>query len=407
MFLIVVVTVLVLGIAFFQVIQGLYSALIMAILSVLCAVVALSFYETVGQMLYPNLPAHADAISLVALFVLPLLGLRLLADRFLGRNVVMGVWVDRVAGGVIGLVAGIVMMGILTLAVQMLPLGASVFGYQPFDDTLQRTQRLKPFCPDELTLDLAQTIAAGSLGGGQTLADRHDNLLLELYCARNQVAQRRKIDERNTVHERAGRVDTVPGAISVEGVHPLRALPDIAIGKLNDPLMNPETEPNAIVVRVRVDPSAREAIDNWWRLPATHFRLVTRRTGPGGGIRSHYPVAYLTGRIFVRKRGRSDDEPPPAPKWILHPAKIDDRGRAEVGDLAVQRQFTKDGPKKLAIDWVYLIGPGEVPEAMVFRRVAECPITDRQRLSTPPDINESLERIPPREKTKKRGGRRR
>ena len=66
MLLIVVVAALVLGIAFYQVVRGLFSALIMAILSLLCAMLAFNFYEPFAQsLLYSRQPTTADAISLV------------------------------------------------------------------------------------------------------------------------------------------------------------------------------------------------------------------------------------------------------------------------------------------------------------------------------------------------------
>jgi len=84
MWLILVTLVLILAVALFQVIHGVYSAVIMAILTTVSALVAFGCYEWLGKaFLYQNQAAYADAVGLIAIFVLLLLALRLLADRFL------------------------------------------------------------------------------------------------------------------------------------------------------------------------------------------------------------------------------------------------------------------------------------------------------------------------------------
>ena len=49
MILIVITALFVLGIALFQAVQGLFSALIMSILTILCAVLAFNFYEPLAE----------------------------------------------------------------------------------------------------------------------------------------------------------------------------------------------------------------------------------------------------------------------------------------------------------------------------------------------------------------------
>ncbi|HUU60332.1 MAG TPA: CvpA family protein [Phycisphaerae bacterium] len=373
MLLIVLAFLLILGIAFYQVIQGLYSALIMAILSIVSAVIAFNFYEPAAAMLYENQPAHADAAALIALFVVPLLAMRVLCDLFLRRNVVFGVWVDRIGGGAVGILVGMIMVGVLTVAMQMLPLGAKLFTYRPYDDTLRRDQALAPFYPDEFVIGLANFLSAGAFAGEQRLDNVHDDLLLELYCARNQMEQTYE-EEREQIVERVGRVDAVPDSLSVVGVYPTPSViendPDAAP---SNPLLDDNTLTRIIVVRVKVNESARNESedDNWWRLPATHFRLVTR--DKEGEIQSHYPVAYLTwgeGRIEDRKMSRLQG----TRGWRSHPAEKRDDKRPLIGKLGVQRPWQEQGgPADLTIDWVYRIGREQTPESLIFRRVAKSP----------------------------------
>ena len=96
-----VATVMVLGIATYQVVHGLYSALINVVLTILSALTALALYEPFCQaFLYDKQFPYAEGVALISLFLLVLLGTRELADRFLRGNVVLGVWPDRIGGGV-------------------------------------------------------------------------------------------------------------------------------------------------------------------------------------------------------------------------------------------------------------------------------------------------------------------
>ncbi|HUU21478.1 MAG TPA: CvpA family protein, partial [Phycisphaerae bacterium] len=319
-------------------------------------------------------PAHADAAALIALFVVPLLAMRLLCDLFLRRNVVFGVWVDRIGGGAVGILVGMILVGVLAVAVQMLPLGAKLFTYQPYDDTLRRDQALAPFYPDEFVIGLANFLSAGAFAGEQRLDNVHDDLLLELYCARNQMEQTYEDKDREQIVERVGRVDAAPDSLSVVGVYPVPSViendPDAAP---SNPLLDDNTLTRIVVVRVKVNESARNESedDNWWRLPATHFRLVTR--DKEGEIQSHYPVAYLTwgeGRIEDRKMSRLQG----TRGWRSHPAEKRDDKRPLIGKLGVQRPWQEQGgPADLTIDWVYRIGREQTPESLIFRRVAKSP----------------------------------
>ncbi|KKM60040.1 hypothetical protein LCGC14_1545890, partial [marine sediment metagenome] len=185
MVLIIVSILLVLGIAYFQSTQGLFNALIMAILSALCAAIAMGWYEpTAVALLYDKHMAYAEALCLVALFVVPLVVLRVLFDALIRGNVVFHVWVDRIGGGAAGLIVGIICVGIFMLAAQMLPWGPSILGYKPFKEDLSRNQRLHPFYPDEFVVDFGEAMSRGALSGAADFRRSHDNLLRELFCAR-------------------------------------------------------------------------------------------------------------------------------------------------------------------------------------------------------------------------------
>ena len=340
----IVVALLVLGIAFYQVVQGMFSALVMVILTVLSAAVAFNFYEPLAAgLLHARQPAYADGAALLGLFILTLLVLRIVSDRFLRGNVVAGVWADRVGGGVCGLITGMVLVGTLMIAAQMLPFGQSILGYRPFDDSLQRDQTLAPFYPDEFTIALVNSLSAGSLSSERKYGQVHDDLLLELFCSRNTGG-------------RHGRVDAPAKAI--KNVEAVTIDPDWPhVKKL--PRMAADTPTDILVVRVVVGALARDEEDNRWRLPATHFRLVAE------DARSYYPLGYLT---YVSQELAAERNLPDA-GWKLIPAPMGAE-HPEVGKLIVTRRWT-DKAKSLAVDWVYRLPPKAEPAYLVFRRAAK------------------------------------
>ena len=349
MVLIVVALLLILGIAFFQVTQGLFSSLIMAILTILCAAVAFTYYEPLAQLLYTRQPAHADAVSLIALLVIPLLILRIVFDRFLGGNVVFSMWANRIGGGLLGLLTGMVLVGVLAVAVQLLPFDASMMTYRPFDGSLHRRSGLAPFYPDEFTLGLMKRLSAGSLKSKRQFGKTHDDLLLDGFAARNTA-------------EKFGRRDAWPDDLkSVAAFEAPEAKwrDDVP----EDPLVGPGVPTKDYVVRFTLDKGVRDEVSEddesqaeYFRLPATQFRLAAMSG------RSYYPVAYLT-------FGKGGWQASPAPRR---------REATQAADLIVARPFVHpDVTDTLAVDWVYRIPADEKPRYVAFRR------TVRQAIGSP------------------------
>lgn len=108
-----------------------------------------------------------------------------------------------------------------------------------------------------------------------------------------------------------------------------------------------------VAIRVAVDQNARDEQDDWWRLPATHFRMVTQAG------RSFYPVGYITW-----SGGR----------WILSTVETEKKV-ARIGKIVVARAWReKGGPSERIVDWIYRIPAKDRPRYVVFRRTAKAPI---------------------------------
>ena len=123
----------VLCITFFQGLQGLFSAFIMCVLTILCAALAFGNFETVYYgLLIDTMPEYGQAVALVSIFMLSLLVLRTVTDNVIKGNMVIPVWADRAGGGALGLVTGLIIVGILQLGFELLPFDERFLGYNRF-----------------------------------------------------------------------------------------------------------------------------------------------------------------------------------------------------------------------------------------------------------------------------------
>lgn len=367
-----IATVLILAIAAYQAVHGLYSALIMAVLSVLSALAALSLYEPLCQeFLYERMPAYAEGVALISLFGLILLGLRELADRFLRGNLVLGVWPDRIVGGAMGLIAGLVVTGMLALGVQLLPFGRSVMGYRPCDESLVRRDGLWLFYPDDFVVGLAKRLSLGGLGNGKPFAAIHNNIIQEAYATRNRLITSVPDDDKRPVRTLVGELNGKEGDFRVLAMYNLSSPGDLSrtpkllqpierIQKsLKDLLPAESVEPVIVAVRVAVREGTCDE-DSYWRLPGTHFRLVDSEGKP------YYPVGYLfvLNPAEVEPRYEYDLKNTKMLSWnlVTTPRKtpedgLDTAGRPRLADLVVQRSRSEGVNGELYVDWVFCLPP--------------------------------------------------
>ncbi|MFQ6048575.1 MAG: CvpA family protein [Phycisphaerae bacterium] len=255
-------TILVLLIAFFQAVQGLFSGLIMCLLTILSAAAAFSLAEPLAnwwmQWIHPD---YALAGAFIVIFVLCLTITRTLADNFVPGNVRFTLWVDRAGGGLAGLVAGLIIVGMLCIGLQMLPFDAELMGFnrlQIGEDGRARRGSLW-LNPDGFTVGLISTLANGSLAGAHRLEQLHPDWLMEIQWNRSGV-------QKESLH-------AVPaGSIDVEAAWDLRR-PLMQRG--GGGLVEPAGGYRFIVVRVSLSSRAADP-DGRHRFTPTQWRLVGR-----------------------------------------------------------------------------------------------------------------------------------
>jgi hypothetical protein len=354
---IIIVAILILAMAYYQTLDGFFSAAVMAILTVLSAGIALAYYDELGMALVDRLGAFAHGLSLLALFGIPLLVLRELFDRLIRGNLTLGIWGDRVAGGALGLVTATVLMGMLLMVAQLLPLPASILGWKPYDPTLTARAPGPPAWATRATYGWMEQLSSGSLRtvfSGDSLGELHEDFMLDTFCLRNRPEGARMSAPKDSlfverVFELAPEESATRPASRETIDHILKQTPGYRAA-LDD---QEQERTKVLVARVKVDELARNEQDNWFRLPATHFRMVTRDG------RSYYPVGYLTY----------------AGTWQVNTSRTEGR-TAKVAEIVVRRPWRqKGGPAELVIDWLYRVPADAQPDYMVFRRVARRPVT--------------------------------
>lgn len=173
--------------------QGLLSSFIHLVLTIFAGVIALALWEPlVYGFLLHRMPETAWGTGLVALFVLALLGLRTVADKYVPGNVNHHNLVNKIGGGTLGFCSGVLTAGLLVIGLQMIGL-PDLAGYAPFKLAttvttarnttveLQATQTM--WVPvDTIAANFFSGLSAGSMSpvlSSADLAELHPNLAVE------------------------------------------------------------------------------------------------------------------------------------------------------------------------------------------------------------------------------------
>jgi hypothetical protein len=201
-------------IAYIHYVQGVFSSVLSAILCIVAAMLAVGYHEVLARaLLASKMPNAANALSLVAIFGVAYMVLRVIFDGAVPGNVRVPVLVDKIGSGVAGAVAGVFAVGVFAIAAQSLPFGPGFGGYSRYQlvDALDTkvpksgTQSLDSYTRDVLrsdrindaehqtlllpvddwVLSLASHLSSGgSLAGTQTIEAVHPAYLDELFFQR-------------------------------------------------------------------------------------------------------------------------------------------------------------------------------------------------------------------------------
>ncbi len=293
-----IVVVLLFAVAFFQSTQGLFSSLIMAVFCICCAALAVGGYEWVALHYLAPLwqPEYSFALALAALFGIPLIIFRVVTDKLVRRSCHTPGLFDRIGGGFCGLMTGYTVIGMLTLAVQSIPLGGSVFGFErvprtPLEATRSELdvvplpadaqERNIWMNPDRFVVGLASILSSGIFSSQRSFGNENPDHVQHIGWI-------------HAVPETVPRY-APPGSIAIARTEQIESVfVETASGR-NSPIAyddkdgQPRSDHNFQLIRVILKRAARgEARSHIFTL--RQFRLVGRTRGQGAMVQYH-PIA--------------------------------------------------------------------------------------------------------------------
>jgi hypothetical protein len=328
----IIILALLAAIVFFHYIQGFFSATLSAILAAISAVLAFAYHETVVEKFLAGKAAdYAHAMVLVGMFVVIYLVLRTLFDAAVPGNVRVPAVVDKIGGGVMGLVAALFATGVVAVAAQELPFSAAVGGYAKYETKNRLVvipgkelssrrlnaqvedelvggrfdeQRRKSLFPpvDDLLVNTVERLSApgGALSAGQPLTDLHPDFLQELFGQRAGVQFKGGHVAINSDRQQM---------VQVEGLYLIDSVPKVSphdFKTIHEAATTPKAPFKAapgqalVVIRVVFKQDAADA-DRVVRLSPGGVRLAAfRNGGPDGTERAnYYPVGTLQGSDLI------------------------------------------------------------------------------------------------------------
>lgn len=362
-----VFVVLIFAIAYFQASQGWYSAMIMAVLTVSCAAAAFGTYEWVATHFVAPYwkPGFAHPIALAAVFGVPLVVLRLVFDRAIRRTCLLPLLMDRIGGGLCGLVTAMIMVGVLATATEMIPFqNGSILGFSripvgeaaaaPADAGEPSADEANLWlAPDRFAAGAATMLSAGVFSGDEKLYHDHPDLISE-------------IGWNNAVPAEVSRY-APPGSISVVGselIQGVYRLVPSADPKNTPPTYEGPINPNAgtefRMVQVKLDAKARDEHKSFL-FTLRQFRIVGNR--PDTSALSQYHA------VAIQQEDASD----PVNRHIRF-KKAGKGDKPVVDELYTPRSGD-------TVEVVFEVPRGFQPKSLTYKRGAQTPITVKKPAS--------------------------
>jgi hypothetical protein len=323
--------VLLLGVAFFHYIEGFFSATLSAMIIVIASVMAFSWHEVVVEkLLKGSMGNFAHGVTLLVLFCVFYVVLRMIFDKAIPAGVRMPAIAEKLGAGIMGLVAGAFAIGLLAVAAQEMPFDTDIGGYARYAvqdrhafifrgqrnldtstyDELRSTDpgqfaesdRNSAYVDDLFMGTVRYLSEQGSLQGDQKLTAFHPDYLQELFGQRVGI-------QPGTIRV----ANNLPGKEAAMKLEAIYALPSVYMfdfypDKLRDtplhnkwmgPLPAPEGQQAGVkfdrknemfvIVRMIFNRAASEKADNLIRLSCGTVRLVAQQKDATGELA---PVNY-------------------------------------------------------------------------------------------------------------------
>jgi len=287
----IILWIIIAAITYYQVVRGgLFGSMLMAVLTVSSAVIALNYFEILGNLINNFGLGHFGpwAIALIGLFSIILLVLRIVANLILPQKIALPRLIDTSGACFFSLVTSLVVTGIIAIGVQTMPLPAKILGFNRFPNLNQMEERKNLFPnSDGFLLGIMRNASKYCFAGRQGFGQNHPDLLKELYLNR-------------LVLDPGSRREAGPGSISVKSAQLIKN--PVADAKTRQPLVLNSNE-SLLVVTVSINPGVRGKYktgaadsDGLIRFVMGNFRLAGFNPAEhtSRGI-NQYPVGFLSG----------------------------------------------------------------------------------------------------------------
>ena len=275
--------------------QGLFSAFLHLVLSIVAGSLAIAFWEPLAYTLLkltPILAPYAWGMSLLLLFIVCFGVLRMLGDNLVPKNVhFMGI-ISQIGGGLCGVAAGIIISGLTLIGLGFLPLGISLAGYQPLqisaDGQITESDSSLWVGVDRMAANVFTGLSRGAFSSATPLAEYHPDF------ARSAVLFRLRLDENASVI-------AVPGSVVLENAYSqptakARTLQGLNLGvadALGDALKQDTFRLVVVDTLWRMTPSGTYDSDSTLRVPSTQIRLGVQTPGTiAGQTQLIAPIAF-------------------------------------------------------------------------------------------------------------------
>ncbi len=170
-------------ITYIQTLYGFISALIMLVLVLVTVPFAFTVYEFLAfRVVIDYLNDLALPVSFMVSFIAPLIGLRLLMDKYITRANLLPVLFDKIGAAVAGFFAAWLLAGVIAVAVFMIPFSGSFLGKPLLDRETGEPAGLW-LSPHRVAVGYAVMMSNGVFSGPREWSNDHPDLIQELAWA--------------------------------------------------------------------------------------------------------------------------------------------------------------------------------------------------------------------------------
>ncbi|MGA1980599.1 MAG: CvpA family protein [Sedimentisphaerales bacterium] len=182
------VVLIILGCVAYQYLKGTFvKSFAMVIISICASVVAFGYFELLANIFvsYGILVSWAQPLSFVLLFILAFAVLQTVNDQLTRPPIDLGFLPERIGRVICGIFLGLIVSGILLIAVAMAPIPAN-YPYQRFDERSPDPEKPSKVLlnADGFAAGWFSIISSGSFSGKSSFTTSHPAFLNQLYLNR-------------------------------------------------------------------------------------------------------------------------------------------------------------------------------------------------------------------------------